>query len=186
MDKIFFIDNENVIRILATVPIMYISVILYIRILGKRSTSQLNSFDWIVTVAMGSLVASTIVLKNVSLIDGLSAILSLLMLQFLLTKVTAHLPQFKNIISSSPKLLFIDGEFINDNMKNERIAKSEILAAIRQSGVQHINDVYAVVLETNADFSVIEKCDDNPPQILTGVEGLPPSIKNAIEEKNNL
>lgn len=184
MDKIFFVNSETFFRVLISAPIMYVFVIAYIRVLGKRSTSQLNSFDWIVTVAMGSLIAATIVQKKVSIADGLASILMLLLFQFILTKIVVRLPSFKSIISSSPKLLFFQGEFISENMKSERIAKSEILAAIRQQGISNTEAVYAVVLETNAKFSVIEKCENNSPLILKGVQGLPKNIEEKIEENS--
>lgn len=185
MDKTFFIDYENICRVLISAPIMYISVIIYIRILGKRSTSQLNSFDWIVTVAMGSLVASTIVIKNVSIMDGLAAILALLLLQFLLTKITLLFPSIKKIIRSTPQLLLYNGEFIKKNMKKERVVESEVLAAMRENGIQNIDEVHAVVLETNAKFSVISKSENNSSFTLADVQGLPEGLKQDIEKRRN-
>ncbi|WP_425222394.1 hypothetical protein [Psychroserpens sp.] len=92
MEKFFFDGQDNLLRIAFTAPIVYGIVILYIRVVGKRATSQMNSFDWIVTVAMGSLVASTIILKNISLLEGAFSIFLLLFMQYVLTKLMVFSP----------------------------------------------------------------------------------------------
>ena len=74
MDMLFF-DNINKLgRIVLTTVVVYVLIILFTKVSGKRSTSQLNNFDWIVTVMIGSLSASTILLKDIPLIEGMSAI----------------------------------------------------------------------------------------------------------------
>lgn len=184
MDKIFFTNIEGIVRIIVTVPFVYVLVILYIRVFGKRSTSQMNNFDWIVTVAMGSLVASTIVLENVGIVDGAVGILMLMLLQYLLTKVMLGSKAVRKLARSTPQLLLYEGEYLWDN--KERILKPEILASIRESGYKNVDQVYAVILETGATFSVIPKeNDDEVCFSLSDVEGLPTGLKEELEEKGD-
>ncbi|MGB3468495.1 MAG: YetF domain-containing protein, partial [Cyclobacteriaceae bacterium] len=145
MEKLFFDNQDNLLRIALTSPVIYAIVILYIRLVGKRATSQMNSFDWIVTVAMGSLVASTIILKDVSIIEGALAIFLLLLMQYILTKLMVHSDGLRKLVRSTPQLLVYNGEFLMDNMASERIVKNEILSAIRHRGIQNIGEVHAVV-----------------------------------------
>ena len=186
MDKILFDHADNLLRIIISAPIIYFIVIIYIRLVGKRATSQMNSFDWIVTVAMGSLVASTIILKDISLIEGAVSILILLVLQFSLTKLMVYSPKVRKLVRSTPQLLVYNGEFLEDNMASERIVKNEILSAIRDRGVQNIKEVHAVVLETDATFSVIKKSEDNCSYTLADVQGLPEGLKEDLEERDEI
>ncbi|RKN83501.1 DUF421 domain-containing protein [Ulvibacterium marinum] len=184
MEKFLFDNQDNLIRIAFSAPVIYAIVILYIRLVGKRATSQMNSFDWIVTVAMGSLVASTIILKDISILEGAFSILLLLLMQLILTKLMVHSSALRKVVRSSPQLLVYNGEFLEDNMASERIVKNEILSAIRHRGVQNIKEVHAVVLETDATFSVITKEEDNAPYTLADVQGLPEGLKEDLEKRN--
>ena len=96
---------EGIIKVLMAVPIMYIAVVGAIRITGKRSTSQMNNFDWIVTVAIGSLTASGIILDSVTVLEALTAIACLLAAQYILTKIVARSELVTKLVKASPALL---------------------------------------------------------------------------------
>ena len=102
----------------------------------------------------------------------------------ILTKLMVHSKTLRKVVRSSPQLLVYNGKFLEDNMASERIVKNEILSAIRHRGVQNINEVHAVVLETDATFSVITKKEDNAPYTLADVQGLPEGLKEDLEKRN--
>lgn len=172
MEKLFFYSTDNLVRILVSAPLLYFAVIAFIRVSGKRSTSQMNNFDWIVTVAMGSLVASGIVLKNVSLVEVVLAISALLLLQYLVTRTVLSSKLVRNLVKAQPTLLVRNGKFLDDAMREERITEGEVLSAIRGSGIGRIEDVEAVILETDARMSVIPHDDHNPASHLTSLSNL--------------
>ncbi len=155
--NIFYGNASELWGILISTPLIYLTTIVFIRISGKRSMSKMNNFDWIVTVAIGSLVASTILSKDVALIEGIIAIGLLLFLQLLLTKFTQMNVEFAALIKPSASLIFFNGTYLSEVMATERITKGEILAAIRQAHVDDIDNVVAVVLETDSNLSVILK-----------------------------
>ena len=68
-DPIFFDGMANLVRIAVSVPVIYFAIILFVRLAGKRSTSQMNNFDWVVTVAMGTLAASCMIQENVTVAE---------------------------------------------------------------------------------------------------------------------
>lgn len=186
MEKIFECNLNDILRILCSAVIAYVLIIFYIRILGKRSTSELNNFDWIVTVSVGSIVASTVILKDVSVIEGAISAFVLVMLQFIVTKFMYQSDSLREVIKSTPQLLLFEGKFIEDNMKKERILKPEVYAAIRQKGLKSIKQIYAVVLETNSKISVIP--NENSEEIgfsLSDVQGLPDGLKDDLENRKN-
>ena len=184
MPDYFNTDWSVYLQILFTTPIIYALVIAYIRIVGVRSTSQMNSFDWIVTVAMGSIVASTIVLRGTTLMEGAFSIMLLLLLQLALTFANRRFQWVRTVLKATPQLLFFDGHFLEDNMRGERIIRAEVYAAIRQQGYKSMEDIYAVVLETNSQLSVIpNENDDVPGFSLADVGGLPEGLREDLEKR---
>jgi len=186
MEKFIFDNQDNLIRIAFTAPIIYIVLILGIRLVGKRSTSQMNSYDWIVTVAVGSLISSTIIFETISLLEGAFSIFLLLVMQFILTKILVHSTNLQRVIRATPQLLVFEGKYLEENLSRERIVKGEILSAIRHRGIQNIRDVHAVVLETDSTFSVIKSSDDNDCFTLQDVDGLPACFKKDLEKREDV
>ena len=183
MNKVFTFNLSEIFSILTASVLIYIVLILYIRIIGKRSTSELNSFDWIVTVSIGSIFASTVILKDISIFEGAISILFLLFLQYCTTKLIFKSKTTRGIVKSKPHLLFFEGKFIDENLEKERVLKAEIFAEIRQHGLKSIKQVYAVVLETNSKISVIPNDEDNELGFsLSDVLGLPEGLKNDLKE----
>ena len=173
MDKLFYTDFESILRILISAPLIYFLIIINIKLMGKRTTSKLNSFDWIVTVAMGSIVGSVVMQKDTPLINGLLAIFMMMGLQYIITKLMVKFPFWKKIVREKPRALLFEGEFLLSNMKKERVVEEEILAAVRERGIADLRDVYAVVMETDASLSVIKKHQHPEKTTLQGVDGLP-------------
>jgi len=186
MSKFLLPDTEVILQILITAPLMYLLVIFYVRLIGTRSTSQMNSFDWIVTVAMGAITASTIVLSDITILEGAFSILVLLLLQYCMTWGNQRWAWMRKLMRTTPQLLLFEGEFLKENMKQERILKSEVYAAIRQEGYKNKNSIYAVVLETNAKLSIIHNDKkDGLPFSLSNVQGLPEGLKKDLEERGH-
>ena len=157
MELIFFDNIDKLGRIVLTTVMVYVLVILVTKASGKRSTSQLNNFDWIVTVMIGSLGASTILLKDIPFVEGVSSILVLNLLQFLVTKYASISPQFSSFILSEPRIVFYQGQFLPDAMRAERLTRQEIECAMRSEGVNSFDDVEAIVFESDAKLTIIPK-----------------------------
>ena len=176
MQDIFFDGWGNIVSILICAPLLYLAVIGFIRLSGKRSTSQMNNFDWIVTVAMGSLVASCLVLEDVTLVEALFAIGALMALQYVFTFGAARLEWVEQLIKSKPAMLYNNG-YCSDAMSAERITESEVTAAIRENGFASLDQVRWIILESDASFSVVAKGDPSSPGH-AGLIGIPSSERD--------
>lgn len=161
MDMLFFDNIDKLGRIVLTTVMVYVLVVLTTKVSGKRSTSQLNNFDWIVTVMIGSLGASTILLKDVPLIEGFSSILVLYILQFLVTKYAAISPQFSSVILSDPRIVFYQGQYLPDAMRAERLTRQELECAMRSEGISSLDEIEAIVFESDAKLTIITKNNNN-------------------------
>lgn len=160
----FIGSPDAFLRILAATAIAYAAVIMILRINGKRSLSKLNAFDFIVTIALGSTLASTILSKSAKLVEGILAFAALLALQFIVSKASAHWQRFAKLVRSEPKLLLRDGKFLDEALLNERFTRDEVIAEIRKEGHGRYEDIAAVVLESDGSLSVLA---DGPCDSLT-------------------
>ena len=175
MQSILFDTDDSLLRVVGSVPFIYLAVVAFIRLSGKRTTSKMNSFDWIVTVAIGSLVAAGVILEDTHIVEVLVAIAMLIGLQYLLTIGIVKSATFETIVKNGPVLLLYDSQMLKQAMDHERISEREILAAVRSSGASTIKAVRAIVLENDATLSVLlhADADDEDMSAFHDVKGWP-------------
>ncbi|MGO1580205.1 MAG: DUF421 domain-containing protein [Peptoniphilaceae bacterium] len=154
--NLLYENTTIIIRIAISGAIFYILLIVIMNLFGKRSMSNLSMYDYVTTLAMGSIVSSAIILKEVTIFNGLIGILILLLLQFIVTYISSYYPNLFNILNPNPSLLYLDGKFIEKNIRKNRITKNEIMAAIRMQGQTTSDNISAVILEANGTLSVIK------------------------------
>lgn len=148
-------------------------LIIFLRLSGKRTLSKMNAFDFIVTVALGSCLATVSLSKDVALSEGVLVILLLIFLQYLITTLSTKFEIVKYIVTNKPILLVYNVEILSDVMKKERITKDELFAAARSSGVTQLEDLAVVVLETTGDITVIKKIEGENAEALSTVSNFP-------------
>lgn len=161
MEYMFFENWQSIIRTLVITILAYFSLIIMLRISGKRTLSKMNAFDFIITVALGSTLAAVSLNKDIALAEGVLALFLLVFLQYVITWITVRYEKVKGIITSNPSLLVYKGEMIRDNMKKERITSEEIIAEAREKGFSSIKNIDAIVLETTGEISIIASLQDN-------------------------
>ena len=154
--------------ILGTVA--YIAIIVMLRISGKRTLSKWNSFDFVVTIAFGSVLASILLSTKDSFGTGIFGFGLLVLFQYILTWISVRSSWIQKLVKAEPALLLYQGQIKHDVLKRERIAEGELLAALRTSGVGAIEDADAVILETDGSFSVITDLNNSTASALKDVK----------------
>lgn len=135
----------------------YAALVVMLRVSGKRTLAKLNSFDLVVTVAIGSTLATILLDRTVALAEGLTAFALLIVMQWAVTSLSVRSPAARRSARAEPLLLVRRGTLLESAMQRARITESEVLQALRASGTPALEDVEAVVLETNGDLSVLKK-----------------------------
>ncbi|MBX9471417.1 DUF421 domain-containing protein [Microcella sp.] len=135
----------------------YGALVLVLRVSGKRTLSQLNAFDFIVTVALGSTLATILLSSDVSFTEGLIAIALLVTLQWVVAIIASRWPGARSAITSHPRVVLRDGQFDADALAACRLAEADVRQAVRASGSGDVADIAVVVLETNGTLSVIRR-----------------------------
>ncbi|QEG38808.1 DUF421 domain-containing protein [Roseimaritima ulvae] len=170
--KMFFDGWAPVVRTLVVGAVAYAALIGILRASGKRTLSKMNAFDFIVTIALGSTLASALTSQNVSLVQGVTALGLLVFLQLVSTWLAVRYTWYSGLIKSEPTLVFFQGRYLRDAMKKQRITQEEILAAMRQNGIAQPSEVAAVVIETEGTLSVIPEGPASAEELRNlGVEG---------------
>lgn len=149
-------------RIVLAGAINYAALVLLLRISGKRTLSKMNAFDFVVTVAFGSLLASSMLDDAVSVADAACAFGLLCALQYAVARTSRRFETAERLAKAEPALLLRDGRLIEDAMRRERVTEEEVFAALRAHGIGRLSRVAAVVMETEGSLSVIPAGDDGP------------------------
>ena len=142
-----------------------------LRIVGLRSLSKMTNFDFVTTVAAGSLLAGA---GQASDWPGFwqanMALLGLFALQWGTARVRRASTAVRESLEPAPMLLMYEGRVLEENMAASRVARSDLTAKLREANVLHPSEVRAVVLETTGDISVLHG-EELDPALLKGVRG---------------
>lgn len=158
-------EPDRLLHIAASCLVFYVYVVALTRISGKRTTGNMNNFDWIITVAIGSVMASGILLRNVSMLDALVAVSALAALQWLTTWAALHSRRFARLVKPQPRVLLENGRFLPREMAMERVTEDELSAAMRRAGLRDRQFAAWIVMETNGQLSVIPATDEADPPL---------------------
>lgn len=168
----WFDSWSDLLRILLVGASTYAVLIGVLRLSGKRTLSQLNVFDFVVTVALGSTLATVLLSSDVSWSEGITALALLAGLQFVVAFVSSRRPRTRGLFTADAVLLLKDGQVRTEALRRNRLTESELRQALRMQGVGDLAQVSAVVLETNGTVSVITRAQLGDGSALKGVRGV--------------
>jgi uncharacterized membrane protein YcaP (DUF421 family) len=171
----WFDSWPEILRVLIVGSVSYTAVVALLRASGKRTLGQLNAFDFIVTVAFGSTLATILLNSDVAFFEGLTALVLLVGLQFVIAWTSAHIPGARSAVTSRPVSLVVSGELQHAQLRRNRLSESEVLQAVRAAGFGDLAGIAAVVLETNGTISVLPTNKLGSGSALHGVLGTPGS-----------
>ncbi len=167
----FFDGWDPLLKTLISGVVAYVLLILLLRLCGKRTLSKWNAFDYVVTIALGSTLATILLSKEITIVQGVTGLVILVLLQFVVTWLSVRSNVFSDLVKAKPTLLFWHGEFQSDALRRTRVTDQEVRAALRNQGFAYLSQAKAVVLETDGSFSVIGISDEAGLSTLTDVEG---------------
>lgn len=162
----------DIARVLLIGAAAYATLVLVLRVSGKRTLAKLNAFDLVVTVAVGSTLATILLSSDVSYVEGAAALALLVGLQFTAALISAHVRIGRSVLKSTPTLLLSNGRFREEALRRQRVSADEVRQAVRSSGSGDVAGVAAVVLETDGSLSVISTEQAGDASAMAGVEGV--------------
>ncbi len=156
MNKWFESIPKDLWPIVVTALFIYFSVVLLTRVAGKRSFSKMSSFDFAVTVAIGSIVATVILSKSVSLMQGFVGLVSLYVLQIAVAALRRY-DLVQKLVDNRPLLLMRGHEVLEKNLKKSHVTLADLRGKLREANVLHRDQVCFVIFESTGDISVLHK-----------------------------
>ncbi|AYF03495.1 DUF421 domain-containing protein (plasmid) [Paracoccus yeei] len=153
--QMLFQDWSGIARTVAVGLLAYVTLVLFLRISGKRTLAKLNAFDLVVTVALGSTLSAILLQESIALAEGATALALLIAMRFVVTFISVRSERFAKIVRSEPALLVRDGAFCRAAMKRERITEDEALSAVRAAGGRGVEDVASLILESDGTLSTV-------------------------------
>lgn len=146
--------SDPLIQTLIGCFVIFLVIIFLTRVIGLRSFAKFTAYDFAFTVAIGSIISSTLT-SSTSLAHGAVAIGGLLVLTYIFSSLQRKSAKLNQLISNEPLLLMKGEEILYDNLKYARIHKSQLIAKLREANVLNYGQVRAVVLESTGDISVL-------------------------------
>lgn len=159
MTKWLTATTPELLMVVLCCAITYTAILVYTRLTGLRSFSKMSASDFAMTVAVGSLFASTISSPDPSLALGLTALAGLFMGQWLLAVLRTRVSWVGKLVDNEPLLLMSGPEILEDNLRQANVSRADLYGKLREANVLNFDQVVAVVFETTGDISVLHSDD---------------------------
>jgi uncharacterized membrane protein YcaP (DUF421 family) len=134
--------------------IVYLCLIVFLRVFGKRELAQLNPFDLVVLLSLSNTVQNSIIGDDNSVTGGLVGAFALLAINWLLARVLYSAPKVTTAIEGSKTILISNGVVDAEQMKREVLTHDDLISVLNKNGFNRPEDVKLCVLEPNGTFYV--------------------------------
>ncbi|MBP3952260.1 DUF421 domain-containing protein [Bacillus suaedae] len=168
-DSFLFDSSKDLLWIFLMSLLIYPSLVFILRVFGKRTLTNVNMFDFIITVAYGNVLSSIIITKSISYADGVLVLFMLTALQMILSKLQVKFAFFANLIKAKPVFLYYQGEFNEEIIKREKFRKEDLRQALRKNGMTSFEQAEALILEGDGTISAMEKRENSSNDALVDV-----------------
>ena len=139
--------------------IVYLLIVAALRVVGEQALAKMSGYDMIVTITLGSVVATVAVSRDITISEGVAALLTLLGLQEIVRRLQSRFVAMHHLVREPPRVVVWDGKLLDDRLLQSNISADEVRAAVRKAGLRSLSEARAVVLENDGDWSVIAKRD---------------------------
>ena len=161
-----------VIAILLCVVGLYAGLVLLTRLAGLRSFSKMSSFDFAITVAIGSVVGGSVITRDPPLLQALFALAALFAVKMIVAVLRVRSSHVNRVVDNEPLLLMVGREILSENLVRARLTEGDLWAKLREANVLDLGQIEAVVMESTGDVSVLHRGEGEArldPELLKGV-----------------
>ena len=139
--------------------IIFIALYLLVRLMGKRELGQMTPFELIVLVVIGDLIQQGVTQNDFSLTGAVIAISTIAFWALVMSWASYLWPRAERILEGEPRVIVRDGELLSDNLRRNRLTRSEIESEMRLAGIAHLRDVKWAILEPRGKISFIQRSE---------------------------
>ena len=172
MQNVFFSGWDQVLTTALATIVVYASALAAVRLAGRRTLAELSAFDVVVTVAIGSVVASTALPSNPSVADGIAVLATLLLLQVVVAAVRQRFPAAGRFLDVRPYVVASGSTVdVRRSPLTAQLTEDDVLSRLRLRGFFDLTAVDVVVLEANGEISVIPRGAAVSAEMVEGISG---------------
>ncbi|MEJ1097576.1 MULTISPECIES: YetF domain-containing protein [unclassified Pseudoxanthomonas] len=137
--------------------VVYFVLLGMIRLSGKRTMGQFTAFDMLLVVLLGNAVQNALLGSDNSVAGGLLLAATLIVLNWLVGMVSARSDRIEALVEGTPVLLAHDGKVYKDVLRRELVSRQDFEKALREAGIEGVDDIRMAVLETNGHITVVRR-----------------------------
>ncbi len=143
--------------IAAKTTVIYLFLILGLRVLGKRELGQMSLYDLVMIIVLGNAVQNAMINNDNTLVGGLVAATVLLVLNRLFNVLSLHSKRVEHLMVGDPVLIVSDGALLPRPMKHHGVTSDQVMAALREHGIEDLGHVHMAILECDGTISVVPR-----------------------------
>ena len=148
-------DASHLAEVILRTSLVYFGLLLAMRVAGKREVGQMKPFDLVTLLIISNAVQNAMVGQDSSLVGGLMAAAVILLLNYLVGLLRRRSALAQHVFEGSPTLIVHDGQFVTDHLRREHLCEDDVLQAMREHGVDALDQVKSAVLEVDGSISII-------------------------------
>jgi len=137
--------------------VVMLFIVFAFRLLGKRQIGQMNVYDLVFIMALSNAVQNAMTKGSGDLAVGIVSAAVLLLAGRLFSALFVRAPKLEEHLIGSPTMLIHDGELVADHLRREHITEEQLMAALRQHGLNSVNQAELAVLEVDGTISIIPR-----------------------------
>jgi uncharacterized membrane protein YcaP (DUF421 family) len=151
----FNLTLSTALEIFLRTVVVYLAILLGLRLAGKREIGQMTIFDLVLLLLIANAVQNAMVGSDTSLIGGLLAAGTLLVMNALIALLRLRSTRLRHLVEGTPTVLVLHGELIQEHLRREGIDEETLEASLREHGIEEVTDVDMAVLEIDGSISVV-------------------------------
>jgi len=183
--KEFFLGSEDLpfmFEIVLRTIIMFLTIIIGLRVLGKRGVKQLSVFELVVIIGLGSAAGDPMFYKDVGIASSILVFTIIILGYSLLTYLIGRFKKIETLLEGKSICLIEEGIFAIDNFKKENLGSDEFFSELRLKGVSHLGQIETAIEETSGDISIFFYDEKD---IKYGLPVMPHSLDNPLYSIEN-
>jgi len=153
---------DKVIQTAIASVIAIVALFILTRLMGKKQMAQLNFFDYVVGISIGSIASEYAVVRSIHIAEGLTALVVFTLFSLILSYISMKSYMGRKILDGTPVILIKSGKIIEANLKKTKVNINDLLEECRQKDIFDIAGVEFAILETSGRLSVLPKSQNRP------------------------
>jgi len=152
-----FLFRNPLLDVVARTAVVYLTLLVGLRLTGKRQVGQLTPFDLLLLLLLANSVQNAMVGPDTSVYGGLVAAATLFVANAIVARVTRGSKSVTRLVEGTPTILIRHGAILEQNLAREGITDADLLRALREHGVDDLAVVRSAVIEVDGTVSVLRE-----------------------------